>query len=90
MVRTDRNYKQEAEYASRPEQVKRRVARNRARRKAIREGKVRKGDGKELDHVGHHRTGSLDNVRTVVKSRSANRRRQPPTKARGKARDKYS
>lgn len=89
MVRKDRNYAQENEYQSRPEQVRRRVARNRARRKAIREGKVRKGDGKELDHVGSHRTGSLDNVRTVVKSRAANRRRQPATKARGKSRDKY-
>lgn len=86
MVRRDRNYAKEAAYENRPEQVKRRVARNRARRKAMREGKVHKGDGKELDHVGHHRTGSLDNVRTVVKSRSANRRRQPPTKARGAAR----
>lgn len=82
-----RNYKKEAEYAARPEQVKRRVARNRARRKAIREGRVRKGDGKELDHVGHHRTGSLDNVPTRVVSRSANRKRQPPTKARGKKRN---
>lgn len=89
MVRKDRNYAQENEYQSRPEQVRRRVARNRARRKAIREGKVSKGDGKELDHVGSHRTGSLDNVRTVVKSRAANRRRQPATKARGKSRDKY-
>ena len=87
MVRTDRNYAKETAYENRPEQVRRRVARNRARRKAMREGKVHKGDGKELDHVGHHRTGSLDNVRTVVKSRSANRRRQPPTKARGKARN---
>ena len=87
MVRTDRNYAKETAYENRPEQVKRRVARNRARRKAIKEGRARKGDGKELDHVGYHRTGSLDNVRTVVKSRSANRRRQPPTKARGKARN---
>lgn len=81
-----RNYKKETEYESRPEQVKRRVARNRARRKAIREGKVRKGDGKELDHQGSHRTGSLDNVPVKVVSRSENRRRQPATKARGKAR----
>lgn len=86
MVRTDRNYKKETEYENRPAQVRRRVARNRARRKAEKEGRVQKGDGKELDHTGYHRTGSLDNVRTVVKSRSANRRRQPPTKARGKAR----
>ncbi len=82
-----RNYAKETEYENRPDQVKRRVARNRARRKAIKEGRVRKGDGKELDHVGYHRTGSLDNVRTVAKSRTANRRRQPPTKARGSARN---
>lgn len=80
MVRTDRNYKKETAYESRPEQVARRVARNRARRKATKEGRVHKGDGKELDHVGYHRTGSLDNVRTRVVSRSANRRRQPPKK----------
>lgn len=80
MVRTDRNYRKENEWQSSPEQVDRRVARNRARRKAIREGRVKKGDGKELDHVGYHRTGSLDNVPTRVVSRSANRKRQPPTK----------
>lgn len=76
--RTDRNYEKETAYENRPEQVKRRMARNAARRKAIREGRVRKGDGKELDHVGFHRTGSLDRVRTRVTSRRANRKRQPP------------
>lgn len=81
-----RNYEKENEWQAQPEQVARRVARNRARRKAIREGRVRKGDGKELDHVGYHRRGSLDDVPTRVVSRSANRRRQPPTKARGRAR----
>lgn len=87
MVRRDRNYKKEGEYEARPEQVKRRVARNRARRKALREGRVHKGDGKELDHQGIHRTGSLDSVPVRVVSRSTNRRRQPPTKARGKSRN---
>lgn len=86
MTRVARNYKKETAYENRPEQVKRRMARNRARAKAIKEGRAHKGDGKELDHVGHHRTGSLDNVPTRLVSRSANRRRQPPTKARGKAR----
>lgn len=81
-----RNYKKEAAYEARPEQVKRRVARNRARRKAEKAGTVSKGDGKELDHQGTHRTGSLDNVPTKVVSRTANRKRQPPTKARGKDR----
>lgn len=77
---TARNYKKETAYESRPEQVKRRVARNRARRKALRKGTVHKGDGKELDHVGSHRTGSLDHVPTRVVSRHANRIRQPKRK----------
>jgi len=81
-----RNYKKEAAYEARPEQVRRRVARNKARRKALREGRVHKGDNKELDHLGSHRTGSLDKVPTKVVSKSANRRRQPKTKARGSAR----
>jgi len=81
-----RNYKKEAAYENRPEQVRRREARNRARRKALREGRVHKGDNKELDHSGYHRTGSLDNVPVRVVSRHANRVRQPPTKARGKSR----
>lgn len=72
-----RDYKKETAYESRPEQVKRRVARNRARRKAIREGRVHKGDNKELDHVGSHRTGSLDHVAVRVVSKHANRIRQP-------------
>ena len=84
--RGSRNYAKENKWESSPEQVRRRVARNRARRKALREGRVHKGDGKELDHVGHHRTGSLDKVPVRVVSRRANRKRQPPTKARGRAR----
>lgn len=80
MVRTDRNYAKEAKYEARPEQKKRRAARNAARRKAIRDGRVSKGDGKELDHVGYHVRGNLRNVKTRVTSRSANRRRQPPSK----------
>lgn len=71
------NYAKENKWEDTPAQVKRRVARNRARRKAIKAGKVHKGDGKELDHVGFHRTGSLDHVPTKVVSRHANRIRQP-------------
>jgi len=37
-------------YNSKPEQVKRRTARNTARRRMIAAGKVRKGDGKDVDH----------------------------------------
>jgi len=79
-----RNYVKENKWEDTPAQVKRREARNAARRKAMRKGRVHKGDGKELDHVGYHRTGSLRHVATVVTSRHANRVRQPPTKSRHK------
>lgn len=79
--RTDRNYEQESKWQSSPEQKKRRAERGRARYKAMKQGKVRKGDGKELDHVGYHPRGSLAKVPTKVVSRSKNRRRQPPNKS---------
>ena len=88
MAAKKRNYAKENAWEGTREQVRRRVARNRARRKALRKGLVHKGDGKELDHVGYHRTGSLDKVPTRVVSRRYNRKRQPPTKSRGKARNK--
>lgn len=73
-----RNYRKEYdEYQGKPAQKKRRAQRNAARRKAIRQGRAKKGDGKEVDHVGSHRTGSLDNIPTRVVSRHANRIRQP-------------
>lgn len=78
MAKGHHNYAKENKWEDSPAQVARRVARNRARRKAMKAGKVRKGDGKELDHVGFHRRGSLDRVPTKVVSRHANRIRQPP------------
>lgn len=76
-----RDYRKEYdEYHGTPEQKKRRAQRNAARRKAMKEGKVRKGDNKEVDHVGSHRTGSLANVRTRVISKTANRKKQPDRK----------
>jgi hypothetical protein len=80
MIDTSRNYAKETAYENRPEQVKRREARNEARRKAMREGRVHKGDGKELDHVGSHPTGSLDHVAARVVSEHENRIRQPKHK----------
>ncbi len=76
-----RNYTKENRWEDTKAQVKRREARNAARRKATKRGRVHKGDGKELDHVGYHRTGSLRKVPTRVTSRHANRVRQPPTKS---------
>ena len=39
------------EYNARPENVKKRVENNAARREAIKEGKARVGDGKDVDHI---------------------------------------
>lgn len=79
-----RNYKKEAKYEDSPAQVKRRMARNRARAKMEREGKVHKGDGKEVDHKAFTKkstsklNNSSKNLRVI--SRHANRIKQPPHK----------
>jgi hypothetical protein len=73
-----RNYRKEYdEYHGTAAQKKRRADRNSARRKAMRDGRARKGDGMEVDHQGYHRTGRLRNVPTRVVTRAQNRRRQP-------------
>jgi hypothetical protein len=73
-----RDYKKEyKDHGSLPEQKKRRAERNAARRKAIKEGRAEKGDGKEVDHIGAPRTGSLKNVPTQVIGKKANRIKQP-------------
>jgi hypothetical protein len=73
-----RNYRKEYDdYQGTALQKKRRADRNRARRKALREGRVHKGDRMELDHVGSHRRGRLAHVPVRVVSRHANRIRQP-------------
>lgn len=75
---TDRDYKKEyKDFHSTEEQKRRRAERNAARAKAAKEGRVKKGDGKEVDHVNAPRTGSLDGVPTRVISKTANRKRQP-------------
>lgn len=78
MAKGNHNYPVENKWEDTRAQVLRREARNKVRTKGERTGRVKKGDGKELDHVGFHRRGSLDHVRTVVVSRHANRVRQPP------------
>lgn len=46
-----RNYKKEYEnYQGKPSQIKKRAKRNAARRMLEKEGRVRKGDGKDVDH----------------------------------------
>ena len=45
-----RDYKKENIYKSKPDQIKKRVLRNKARRQAIKEGKVKVGDGTSVEH----------------------------------------
>jgi hypothetical protein len=69
----DRDYKKEyKDYHGSPEQIKRRSARNKARRRLEQEGRVKKGDGKDVDHKNHN---PLDNspANIRVRSKSANR-----------------
>jgi hypothetical protein len=68
-----RNYAKEyADYHSRPAQKKNRASRNAARRSMIAAGRVRKGDGKDVDHRdGNPRDNRAGNL--SVMSRSANR-----------------
>ena len=78
MAQKPRDYKKEyRDYHGTPEQKKRRAQRNAARAEAADKGLVRKGDGKEVDHLGSNRKGKLNNKRVKVVSRTANRRRQP-------------
>lgn len=80
MAKRKRNYAKENAWEDSPAQVKRREARNRARAKAVKKHGKAALKGKELDHVGYHRTGSLDKVPTKIVSRHANRIRQPKRK----------
>jgi hypothetical protein len=79
-----RNYKKEnANYKSRPEQVKKRTSRNKARRMAMKAGLVRKGDGKDVDHKNGN---PLDNRKTNLRVRAASKNRSfPRNKKAGKA-----
>lgn len=71
-----------AEYQKKPENVEKRVDRNRARRHAIAEGKVSVGDGKEIDHKKMLAQGGSDsdrNTRVVAASKNRAWRAEHPT-----------
>jgi len=74
MARKTRDYQKENIYKAKPDQIEKRVQRNKARREAIREGRVSVGDGKELDHIiplsnGGRNTKS--NIRITSKSKNS-------------------
>ena len=82
----DRNYKKEYKnYQGTDKQKKRRASRNTARNRALKSGKVRKGDGKDIHHKdGNPKNNSKKNL--VVKSKSKNRSFARTKKARKKKR----
>jgi len=68
-----RNYKSEYQnYQGTEKQKKRRAKRNKIRRAALRSGRVKLGDGMDLDHKdGNPNNNSKKNIRKI--SNSANR-----------------
>lgn len=73
-------------YNQQPEQKKRRAQRNAARRQLEREGKVHKGDGKDVDHKKHKARGKLNNSRSNLRvmDKSKNRAKNLGTGGRPK------
>lgn len=58
----------QAKYNAKPEQKKRRAARNAARRKMIKEGRAHKGDGRDVGHAnGNPRDNRPGNLRMESK-----------------------
>lgn len=65
-------------YNARPEQVKKRMERNRARAKLMKEGVVKKGDGKDVDHkvpLDRGGTNARSNLRVTSKTQNRGWRR---------------
>jgi hypothetical protein len=60
-------------YNARPEQVDKREMRNKARAEMMRDGKVKKGDGKDVDHkkmLDGKGTNAKSNLRVVDKEKN--------------------
>lgn len=81
---TEARRRAQRKYNSKPEQKKRRAARNAARRKMIKAGKARKGDGKDVDHKdGNPRNNSSSNLRMRSKSKNRSLKRDSKARKRG-------
>jgi hypothetical protein len=71
---TKRKLEYQREYNARPEEVKKRVANNAARREAIKEGKAKVGDGKDVAHKKSLENGGGNGKGNLkVEDRSKNR-----------------
>jgi hypothetical protein len=65
-----RNYRKEYDnYQGRSEQITRRSSRNKARRKMVKSGKAKKGDGKDVHHKdGNPKNNARKNLTIMGKS----------------------
>ena len=77
----NRNYKKEQAYDAQPKVKKKRVNRNLARRIMERKGLVKKGDGKDVHHVGGNALNKNSKLKVV---KANNNRSYPRTKTAGK------
>lgn len=81
MPRKVRDYKDEyKKYHSRPEQKKKRASRNKARSLMEKAGKVRKGDGKDVDHKD---TNAMNNSKSNLRVQSKSKNRSFPRNKNG-------
>ena len=73
-----RDYKKQNEkYDSRPSVKKDRASRNAARKVMAKVGKVRKGDGKDVDHKdGNPRNNKRSNLRVTTKAKNRSVKRK--------------
>ncbi len=71
-----RNYRKEYDnYQGVPEQIKNRSSRNKARRKMVKAGKAKKGDGRDVHHKdGNPKNNARKNL--TIMGKSLNRRRK--------------
>ncbi len=74
-MRSPRNYRREyRKYHRKRKQKKDRALRNKTRRQALREGRVKKGDGKDVHHRGSLKNSKNTKVVSKRKNRSFSRK----------------
>ena len=67
MTKRHDNYSYDLKYEASPEQKKRRAKRNRDRLDAIKAGRVRKGDKRDVHHTNHD---TLEGIRIISMSKN--------------------
>ena len=68
---TEARQRAQRKYNAKPEQLKRRAARNAARAKMVKAGRARKGDGKDVAHLNNNpRANSSGNLQMQSKSKN--------------------